>query len=267
MLRQEPGSLLRTAKLTSVDLVYDSNCETILSMCLSCSFGLRYRTDGFTTDVAPQPGRFGIMTAGQRFDIGVRGTGTVLQLRLPQDVLARWLTEDHGVDGTRVEITWDYLSHDPIIAILLCRAKSMGVEGEEEPIRAIAARLLQHHAGRSRPVQARALGGLTRVRLRRVLDRIEEGLATTVRLDDLADEAGLSPFHFARQFAATVGTSPYRYVLERRLSYAVDLLGRRDVPVAAIAARSGFAHTSHLSRHIHRAFGCAPATLRRSILV
>ncbi len=74
-----------------------------------------------------------------------------------------------------------------------------------------------------------ALGG---VRLRRVLALIEARLDNDISLAELAREAALSPFHFARGFKTATGTSPYRYLIERRLQRARLLLEEGSLSLA-----------------------------------
>ncbi len=97
-------------------------------------------------------------------------------------------------------------------------------------------------------------------------DRIEADLAVAMSLATLAAEAGMSVFHFAREFRRTIGLTPYEYVLQRRLARAMDLLGRQELSVVRIAAETGFAHSSHLSRHMRRLTGLSPASFRREVL-
>ena len=73
----------------------------------------------------------------------------------------------------------------------------------------------------------------------------------------LADLTGLTRFALTRHFRACFGTSPHRYLVMRRLDHARRLM-RSGLPLAAVAAESGFADQSHLSRHFKRAFGFQP---------
>jgi AraC-like DNA-binding protein len=61
----------------------------------------------------------------------------------------------------------------------------------------------------------------------------------------------------ARQFRACLGTSPYRYLVMRRLD-RVRALVRDGEPLADAAAACGFADQSHMTRHFKRAYGLTP---------
>jgi AraC family transcriptional regulator len=59
-------------------------------------------------------------------------------------------------------------------------------------------------------------------------------------LEQLAAVAGLSPYHFARQFKAATGLPPHQYVVARRVERAQQFPQQdRDLFLAEIAARAG----------------------------
>jgi len=72
----------------------------------------------------------------------------------------------------------------------------------------------------------------------------------------------MSPAHFARAFAATVGMTPFEYVMTRRLARARDLLVRTDRSVLAIAIAVGFKTPSHFAARFRREFGMTPREIR-----
>lgn len=80
----------------------------------------------------------------------------------------------------------------------------------------------------------------------------------TVQSVELERVTGLDRFALARHFRAAYATSPYRYLLMRRLRAARHLLSEGTGPAAAAAA-AGFADQSHLGRHFKLAFGMTPA--------
>jgi len=93
-------------------------------------------------------------------------------------------------------------------------------------------------------------------------DYVRAHLDAQIRISDLAALAGMSRFHFARVFRASVGRTPHRYVLERRLDRARELVRSSGAPLRDIAAMTGFADQSHLTRTFKRTFGTTPAALR-----
>jgi AraC family transcriptional regulator len=101
-------------------------------------------------------------------------------------------------------------------------------------------------------------------RLKQVLSFIEDQLAEDLSLDQIAVVARLSPSHLKPLFRQAMGMPVHQYVIQRRIDRARALLTQDNLTMAEIAAATGFAHQSHLARHIRRATGLAPNDLRRA---
>lgn len=123
----------------------------------------------------------------------------------------------------------------------------------------LAVHLLQNYGGDRKPPPR---GGLGARRLKRVVDYAECRLGDPITLSDLAGVAGLSPHHFAGAFRASTGIAPHRYLMDRRLARACDLLASEDVPVTMIAHALGFASHGHFTATFRRLIGLAPSQYR-----
>jgi AraC family transcriptional regulator len=115
----------------------------------------------------------------------------------------------------------------------------------------------RHATTPPRPVRGR-LSGHT---LQKIRDYIHAHLDQPIEVAELADLAGRSAFHFTRVFARSVGMTPYRYVVHLRLQAALRRVREGRMGLAEIAADTGFADQSHLSRWIRRVHGVAPSEL------
>ena len=94
-------------------------------------------------------------------------------------------------------------------------------------------------------------------RLQRVLQFVDDNLQNPIHLRDLAAIANLSPFHFFRE---TTGRSPHRFVRERRLEKAKQLVveGKAELTeIAAICTQASF------TRAFTRVVGMSPAKYRQ----
>ncbi len=125
---------------------------------------------------------------------------------------------------------------------------------------ALATRLLQGHAIARLPKPYR--GGLSHVLFRRVTEFIEENLQEDLGLARLAAITGLSEDHFARAFRETSGVPPHRFLLQRRLARARDLLATTAMPIVEISQALGFSDQSHLTNLLRRHTGLTPGQVR-----
>jgi AraC family transcriptional regulator len=94
----------------------------------------------------------------------------------------------------------------------------------------------------------------------RAVDLMRKRLAESLTIEEIAATAGLSPFHFARQFKAATGHPPHEYLVRLRVDRAQDLLRQRGRSwnLAAVAHEVGFSDQSHLTRQFKRVLGITP---------
>jgi len=123
--------------------------------------------------------------------------------------------------------------------------------------------VLAHLALQAPAPQAR--GGLPPAAMRRVHEYIEAHLNDTVELVELAAIAGLSIFHFARQFKQSAGVTPHYYLIRSRIERARELLAGTDLSLSEIAFATGFSDQSHLTRHFRQMIGMTPGQFRWSL--
>ncbi|ERS89003.1 AraC family transcriptional regulator [Halomonas sp. PBN3] len=92
---------------------------------------------------------------------------------------------------------------------------------------------------------------------------IDAHLARRLSVADLAREACLSESHFRACFRRQAGLTPWQFVRRRRLEAARRLLDESRLPLAEIAALTGFSNQSALSHACREAYGQTPSRLRR----
>jgi len=107
-------------------------------------------------------------------------------------------------------------------------------------------------------------GGLSSFQKRRATELLEANLDGKIALQQVADACELSVGHFARAFRQTFRKPPYKWLTERRVDRARDLMTNSRLPLADIAIQSGFADQSALNRTFKRLHGVAPGIWRRT---
>lgn len=110
-----------------------------------------------------------------------------------------------------------------------------------------------------------AKGGLAPWARRRSLELIRARLSEDISLDELAAEARLSPFHFARMFKHSVGVPPRVYLTRLRMEKACELLEMTDLPVTEIAHEVGYSSNQVLARIFVKHRHMSPTDYRRAV--
>jgi AraC family transcriptional regulator len=144
----------------------------------------------------------------------------------------------------------------------LTAGEAGGALAAESLANVLAVYLIRHVLAPRRPTRRRD-GTLPRGRLRAVIEYIEEHLAASPTLEQMAAVARLSSYHFARQFKTATGVSPHQYVIDRRVERARQLLrAGTDLSLAEIAAHAGFSDQSRFTHHFKRLVGVTPRQFR-----
>jgi AraC-like DNA-binding protein len=107
--------------------------------------------------------------------------------------------------------------------------------------------------GISRRVDVRAIE-----RARQFLDAEKTRVVHSRELESIT---GLTRYDLSRQFRIMLGTSPYRYLLMRRLEFARERIHEQR-PLVEVAVDAGFADQAHFTRAFRSAFGLTPARYR-----
>jgi AraC family transcriptional regulator len=183
----------------------------------------------------------------------------------------------HAASDARVsssfEIVEKYSRQDRVISsvgmALLGELDSKGLSGRlyaESLANVLAVHLLRYYSDES-AIAPRLSGGISGQKLRQVNNYISENFANDIKLGELAQVAGMSNFHFAREFKRTTGTTPHQYLIKFRIERAKVLLTENELPLIPVGLRSGFSHQSHFTRLFRKLTGTTPQLYRRALQV
>jgi AraC family transcriptional regulator len=198
------------------------------------------------------------------------GSSQAIVVFVGNAILSRVILENWGTDPRSIEIIPQFLIRDPVIEAILMQ---LAIEAEncspsgalyaQSACEFLAHHIVQRHSTLSKKA-AQSFGGLPKHRLRLVRNYIEDNLGKPIALQELAALSCVSVRHFERAFRQSLGMPPHRYVLERRVSAARDLLlGHPGLRIEEIARQVGFSSASHLAAAFARRMGCSPTTFRR----
>ena len=158
------------------------------------------------------------------------------------------------------------VGRDPALTqmtIALVDAMQRGVEDfYAETVAAwLAVHMLTRH-GDVAEGSSRNAGEITDQRLARVIEFMSVRFAEPITLEQLADEACISKFHFNRLFTRKIGETPHRYLAALRLDAASRMLISTDLSIGEIRSACGFSTSSHFSSAFSSRFGMSATEYR-----
>lgn len=106
-------------------------------------------------------------------------------------------------------------------------------------------------------------GGLNPI-VSKVSEYIDSHIQENPSLDEMALHLNVNPIYMHRLFSATMGKSPHRYLLEKKLALAKQLLLSTDKSCAEIALETGFSSQSYFNYTFRREEGMTPSEFVRS---
>lgn len=104
--------------------------------------------------------------------------------------------------------------------------------------------------------------GLVDRRLRRAVEYIHAHYSRDLSLSEIAAEAFLSEYHFARLFKKVFGFTPHHYLAALRIEQARRLLSESDLSIAEVSACVGYSSQSHFTKVFREQTGFTPAEFR-----
>jgi AraC family transcriptional regulator len=130
---------------------------------------------------------------------------------------------------------------------------------------AMSVRLLQRHNGDALTLRG-GREGLSAVKLQQIQSYIADNLASKLSIAKLSEAMGASASHLQALFRNGTGFSIHQYVLRKRIEQAQLLLRDGNLSLSQVALASGFAHQSHLARHMRRIIGSSPKSMRKTLV-
>ena len=224
--------------------------------------------DGRWTRTTCAPGHFSLLSSVADSHWHWTENLEVSHVYLDDGLLSRVAGEMTGREVDQVELHDVLAGTDNVVGFLTDQLKQEAQSpGTGGPLYAealslqLTVHLLRHYAV-CRYRDPAPGGRLRRADLDRLRDYIDAHLAAPLSLEDLARVIGLGPWTLSRQLRQAVGCSPYRFVIDRRIARARELVLAGNLPLKEIAAATGFSDQAHLTRTMRARLGVTPGQLR-----
>ena len=194
-----------------------------------------------------------------------------IHLYIPAKPFSDSALKEFNIDPNKLQLRYEGGFRDDLIEQI---ARSIVAEMQSESVAsgliidtlqmALAAHLVKNYSNLSPPkIQFPcATGALAQKKLDRVKDFILGNIEHNITLKELANEACLSPYHFARAFKATVGITPHHYVIGLKLDIAKRMITNSNTSFSQVAFMTGFSNQAHFSRTFKQVTGLTPSEYR-----
>ena len=157
---------------------------------------------------------------------------------------------------------------DPLLVPFLQQLREEAARPVASPLfvrgiaQAIAIHLARNYTALNETARSES-SALPGFKLRRITDWMAEHLAEEFRLPRLAEQAGMSEFHFNRLFRRATGVPPSQYQIRLRMDASRRLLRETKKSVITIANEVGYANPSHFAQLFRKETGLSPTDYRR----
>lgn len=105
-----------------------------------------------------------------------------------------------------------------------------------------------------------------RVRLRGVLDFVEDHLADRIQVEEVCKLANMSYYYFVKFFKKAIGLSFTEYVNYRKIKWAERILLTKDLSVSEVGDRIGMPNMAHFYKMFKKYNDCSPKQFQKRML-
>lgn len=242
------------------------NKEHLITLSLADDCRGEIRTPGGFSARDRNKGSVCVIPSGHPFAVKIESESEHLAILLDPSLVLRAAAEFSA--PLRAEVVETAAPNDPVIMSVglglmaeLESEKESGRMYAESLANVLALHLLRHYTAATHGRQ-RFVGGLSGKKLRLILDFIDNNYGGDLGLSELAAVAGMSTFHFAREFKRATGATPHQYLIKLRIERAKELLSHSEMSLVDVGFRAGFSHQSHFTRLFRKLTGTTPQSYR-----
>lgn len=219
---------------------------------------LQQQSDAVGTWLRSLPGPVGLLGYSDRMAARLCTFCIDQGLRVPEDVAilgmgnAPFFCKTAPVSLSSIDPDWDRINHE---AMEMLHLLMQGKTPSSETILAEPARVIER--------QSTDALGVSEPYVRQAILYLWDNLEKNITTDHLVKRIGVCRSKLERGFRHHLGRGINAELRRKRLEEATRLLQRTDLPVYAIAERTGFKTRSYFHRFFSKALGCTPLEYRQ----
>lgn len=206
-----------------------------------------------------------IRDLAEDYSADLRGAFDFMLFEIPQVALNEF-GENADVEG--YSLSSQIAVRDPFLE-KLCHAIAPVLKDPESSsplflelmVRAAGAHILQQYGG-AKIVSENRTKRFSAQNLARATDYLESNLTGDVSIKEVAASLDMTPALFTRLFRQATGTTPYRWVVQKRVDRAAIMLKSSDLSIGEIAVACGFSDHAHFTRVFSTYMGLPPRKWR-----
>ncbi|WP_251710348.1 helix-turn-helix transcriptional regulator [Hydrogenophaga intermedia] len=216
-----------------------------------------------------------IMQAGVKPWAHHMGSFSLLHLYVSRRFVARVMDDACHGGSSEIELLDPHCATDPGMALLgnhilreMRSPQALHRVRLETLMLKVAVALVCRHSSAAKRFATASRSGAGRLsphKLSVCTDYMQAHLTEDITLERLASQAGLSPYHFCRAFKESVGTTPYQWLIAKRIETAQRLLANESVSIGDVAFDTGFNSASHFATAFRKAVGVSPSAFRQQL--
>ena len=109
------------------------------------------------------------------------------------------------------------------------------------------------------------VSGFTSKEIEKAFYYIDKNMSESVKIENLAEEFGISKFNFIKRFKSSTNVTPHQFIIRKKLERSKNLLKEGSLSLTDITYMLNFSDQSHFSNSFKKMYGMTPREFRMTI--